>query len=143
VGGIIKKVALARFARTLGTMLTSGVPILDALQICAKTANNAVVEGELSLVRTSISEGGSLVDPIADSPLFPPMVVQMIRVGETTGALDSMLHKIADFYEDEVDNSVQALKQLIEPAMIVILGVLIGALVVAMYLPIFKLGTVI
>ncbi|MCB0359444.1 MAG: type II secretion system F family protein [Bdellovibrionales bacterium] len=142
-GEIIRKVAVARFTRTLGTMLSSGVPILDALQICGRTAGNKVVEQEIGRVRISISEGKSIVEPLFNSVIFPPMVVQMISVGEQTGALDAMLQKIADFYEDEVDNAVNALKQLIEPIMILVLGTLVGGLVIAMYLPIFKLGTVI
>ena len=142
-GDIIRKVAVARFARTLGTMMSSGVPILDALHICSKTAGNKVVEREVSRVRQSISEGKSIAEPLQDSAIFPPMVVQMIAVGESTGALDAMLSKVADFYEDEVENAVTAMKQLIEPLMILILGTIIGGLVVAMYLPIFKLGSVI
>ncbi len=142
-GGLARKVAVARFSRTLGTMLSSGVPILDALNICGRTAGNKVVEKEVSRVRVSISEGKSIADPLLDSAIFPPMVVQMISVGESTGALDAMLQKVADFYEDEVENAVNAMKQLIEPLMIMILGTLVGGLVVAMYLPIFQLGTVI
>lgn len=139
-GGIIKKVAVARFSRTLGTMMSSGVPILDALAICAKTAGNKVVEKEVGRVRAAISEGKSIAEPLTDSAVFPPMVVQMIAVGESTGALDAMLQKVADFYEDEVENAVNGMKQLIEPLMILILGGLVGGLVVAMYLPIFQMG---
>jgi len=142
-GEIIRKVAVARFSRTLGTMLSSGVPILDALYICARTAGNSVVERDVQRARVAISEGKSMVEPLSSSVVFPQMVVSMIGVGESTGALDAMLSKIADFYEDEVDNAVTAMKQLIEPLMILILGVIIGALVVAMYLPIFRMGTVI
>lgn len=142
-GDIIRKVAVARFARTLGTMMSSGVPILDALHICSRTAGNKVVEKEVNRVRLSISEGKSIAEPLANSVIFPSMVVQMIAVGESTGALDAMLSKVADFYEDEVENAVTAMKQLIEPIMILVLGTLIGGLVVAMYLPIFKLGSVI
>lgn len=142
-GDIIKKVAVARFTRTLGTMLSSGVPILDALNICARTAGNKVVERDVQRARVTISEGKSMIEPLAESPVFPPMVVQMIGVGESTGALDAMLQKIADFYEDEVDNAVSAMKQLIEPIMILVLGVIVGGLVVAMYLPIFKMGSVV
>ena len=142
-GEIIRKVAVARFSRTMGTMLSSGVPILDALYICARTAGNFVVERDVQRARVAISEGKSMVEPLSSSVVFPPMVVSMIGVGESTGALDAMLSKIADFYEDEVDNAVTAMKQLIEPLMILILGVIIGALVVAMYLPIFRMGTVI
>ncbi|MCO6431471.1 MAG: type II secretion system F family protein [Deltaproteobacteria bacterium] len=142
-GDIIRKVAVARFTRTLGTMISSGVPILEALNICARTAGNKVVERDVLRARIAISEGKSMVEPLAESVVFPPMVVQMIGVGESTGALDAMLQKIADFYEDEVDNAVGAMKQLIEPIMILVLGVIIGALVIAMYLPIFKMGSVV
>lgn len=142
-GNIIKKVAVARFTRTLGTMISSGVSILDALNICSRTAGNKVVERDVQRARVSISEGKSMSEPLSESPVFPPMVVSMIGVGESTGALDAMLQKIADFYEDEVDNAVTAMKQLIEPLMILILGVIIGGLVVAMYLPIFKMGSVV
>lgn len=142
-GDIIRKVAVSRFTRTLSTMLSSGVPILDALLICAKTSGNKVVEHEINQVRVGISEGKPIASPLQDSLIFPPMVVQMIAVGESTGALDAMLSKIADFYDDEVNNAVNGMKQLIEPLMILILGTLVGGLVIAMYLPIFKLGSVI
>ncbi len=142
-GDIIRKVAVARFTRTLGTMLSSGVPILEALNICAKTAGNKVVERDVQRARVSISEGKSMTEPLAQSAVFPPMVVQMIAVGESTGALDAMLQKIADFYEEEVDNAVGAMKQLIEPLMILFLGTVVGGLVIAMYLPIFKMGAVV
>lgn len=142
-GDIIKKVAVARFTRTLGTMVSSGVPILDALNICARTAGNKIVERDVLRARVGISEGKSIVEPLSESVVFPPMVIQMIAVGEQTGALDAMLQKIADFYEDEVDNAVGAMKQLIEPVMILFLGVTIGGLVIAMYLPIFKLGSIV
>ncbi len=142
-GDIIKKVAVARFTRTLSTMISSGVPILDALSICGKTAGNKVVERDVMRARVSISEGKSMVAPLNDSAVFPPMVVQMISVGESTGSMDAMLQKIADFYESEVDNAVGAMKSLIEPIMILFLGAIIGGLVIAMYLPIFKLGSVV
>jgi type IV pilus assembly protein PilC len=142
-GDLIRKVAVARFSRTLSTMVSSGVPILDALAICARTAGNKVVETEITKVRISISEGKTIAEPLQLSSIFPPMVVSMISVGESTGALDAMLGKIADFYDDEVDNAVQGMKQLIEPIMILVLGTLVGGLVVAMYLPIFKLGSVV
>ncbi len=142
-GDILRKVAVARFTRTLGTMISSGVPILDALNICAKTAGNRVVESDVQRCRVSISEGKSIVDPLSESVVFPTMVISMIGVGESTGQLDAMLQKIADFYEDEVDNAVAAMKQLIEPLMILFLGVLIGGLVVSMYLPIFKMGSIV
>lgn len=142
-GDIIRKVAVARFTRTLGTMVSSGVPILEALNICARTAGNKVVEKDVMRARVAISEGKSMMEPLSESIVFPPMVVQMIGVGEQTGALDAMLQKIADFYEDEVDTAVGAMKQLIEPIMILVLGIIIGTLVIAMYLPIFKMGSVV
>ena len=142
-GDIIRKVAVARLTRTLATMISSGVPILEALDICSKTAGNIVVEKDIQRCRVSISEGKNMVDPLSESVVFPPMVVSMIGVGESTGSLDAMLQKIADFYEDEVDNAVGAMKQLIEPLMILFLGVIIGGLVIAMYLPIFKMGAVV
>lgn len=142
-GDIIRKVAVARFTRTLGTMLGSGVPILEALLICSKTAGNYVVERDVRQARISISEGQSMLEPLSESTVFPPMVVSMIGVGESTGNMDAMLNKIADFYEEEVDNAVGAMKQLIEPIMILVLGVLIGGLVIAMYLPIFKMGSIV
>lgn len=142
-GDIIRKVAVARFTRTLGTMISSGVPILEALNICARTAGNKVVERDVQRARLAISEGKSMVEPLSESVVFPAMVTQMIGVGESTGALDAMLQKVADFYEDEVDNAVTAMKQLIEPVMILILGTIVGGLVVAMYLPIFKMGSVV
>ena len=141
-GDLIRKVAVARFTRTLGTMLSSGVPILMALNICSKTAGNKVVEVTVQKTRVAISEGKQMADTLSESNVFPPMVTQMIGVGETSGALDKMLEKVAIFYEEEVDNAVGALKQLIEPLMILFLGVIIGGLVIAMYLPIFKLGAV-
>lgn len=142
-GDIIRKVAVSRFTRTMGTMVTSGVPILDALNICGRTAGNKVVEREISRVRVGISEGRTIAEPLVNSAIFPPMVVQMIAVGESTGSLDAMLQKVADFYEDEVNNAVNGMKQLIEPLMILILGTIVGGLVIAMYLPIFKLGSVV
>ena len=141
-GDLIRKTAIARFARTLGTLVSSGVPILDALTITGRTAGNKIVEGAIYATRTSISEGKTIAEPLIESKVFPAMVCQMIAVGETTGALDQMLQKIADFYEDEVDNAVANLTSLMEPMVILFLGVVIGGLVVAMYLPIFKLGSV-
>jgi type IV pilus assembly protein PilC len=142
-GNIIKKVSVARFTRTLGTMVSSGVPIMDALTICAKTSGNKVVERDVLRARIAISEGKTMVEPLETSSVFPPMVVQMIGVGEQTGCLDAMLAKVADFYEEEVDTAVASMKQLIEPIMILVLGTIIGALVIAMYLPIFKMGSVV
>jgi type IV pilus assembly protein PilC len=143
VGSTLRKIIVARFTRTLGTLLASGVPILDALDICAKTAGNKVVEHALMRAKAKISEGHNMADPLAESKVFPTMVVQMIGVGEQTGAMDAMLQKIADFYEEEVDAAVTGLTSLIEPVMMAFLGVVVGGLIIAMYLPIFKLaGTV-
>ncbi len=141
-GDLIRKSAIARFARTLGTLVSSGVPILDALTITGRTAGNKIIEEAIYATRSSISEGKTIAEPLIASKVFPPMVCQMIAVGETTGALDQMLQKIADFYEDEVDNAVANLTALMEPMVILLLGGLIGGLVVSMYLPIFKLGSV-
>ena len=143
IGMLLRKIAVARFCRTLATLTSSGVPILDGLEITARTSGNAVIEDAIMAVRKAVEEGKTLSGPLADSKVFPPMVCQMIAVGETTGALDSMLSKIADFYDDEVDNMVANLMSLLEPAVILFLGVVIGGLVVAMYLPIFRLGSVI
>jgi type IV pilus assembly protein PilC len=142
-GDLIRKAAVARFTRTLSTLLGSGVPVLDALYITGKTAGNKVVEQAVLASRQSISQGKTLVEPLTASGVFPPMVCQMINVGETTGALDAMLSKIADFYDDEVDNAVANLTSLMEPLVIVFLGVVIGGLVVAMYLPIFQMGAIV
>ncbi len=142
-GNLLKKTALARFTRTLGTMLKSGVPILDALNIVAKSSGNVIVEGVVLDARASIAEGQTIAEPLAETDLFPPMVVQMISVGEATGALDSMLEKIADFYDDEVDTAVAALTSMLEPMLMVFLGGTIGGMVIAMYLPIFKMASVI
>lgn len=140
-GPLIKKVAVAKFTRTLGTMITSGVPIMDGLEITAKTAGNKVVENGIVAVRKAISEGKSMAEPLHDTGIFPGMVVQMISVGEATGALDQMLSKIADFYDEEVDTAVEALTSALEPMLMVFLGGLIGFVVVAMYLPIFKMAS--
>jgi type IV pilus assembly protein PilC len=139
-GELLRKVAVAKFTRTMGTMLASGVAILEALDIVAKTAGNRTVEKAIYNVRSGIAEGRTMADPLAESGVFPPMVCQMIGVGESTGALDAMLEKIADFYDEEVDQAVENLTALIEPFMLVFLGVTIGGLVVAMYLPIFKMA---
>ncbi len=140
LGPVLRKVVVARFTRTMGTLLASGVPILDALEICAKTAGNAVVQAGIMFARAQISEGKDMATPLAQTALMPPMVVQMIGVGEQTGALDTMLSKIADFYEEEVDVAVAAMTSLIEPMMMVFLGAVIGGMVVAMYLPIFEMA---
>jgi len=143
IGDLIRKVAVARFTRTLGTMIQSGVPLLDGLDIVARTAGNKTVESAILKTRASIAEGRTIADPLSESGVFPSMVVQMIAVGESTGALDAMLTKIADFYDEEVDAAVEALTSLIEPFLMIFLGGTIGGLVIAMYLPIFKLaGTV-
>jgi type IV pilus assembly protein PilC len=139
-GELIRKVAVAKFSRTMGTMLASGVAILEALDIVAKTAGNRSVEKAIYSVRSGIAEGRTMADPLEESGVFPAMVCQMIGVGESTGALDAMLEKIADFYDEEVDQAVDNLTALIEPFMLVFLGVTIGGLVVAMYLPIFKMA---
>ena len=139
-GDLIRKVAVARFCRTLGTMVSSGVPILDGLEICAKTAGNMIIENAVLKARQSISEGRTIAEPIAEAKVFPEMVCQMISVGENTGALDIMLGKIADFYDDEVDQSVDNLTSMMEPLIMVFLGVFVGGFVVAMYLPIFSMA---
>jgi len=142
-GVLIRKVAVARFTRTLGTMLSSGVPILDGLDVVAATAGNSVVEKAIRNARLSISEGRPVAEPLAETRVFPPMVTQMIAVGEATGALDTMLAKIADFYDEEVDSAVGVLTSMLEPLLILFLGVTIGGLLVAMYLPIFQLADVV
>jgi type IV pilus assembly protein PilC len=143
VGDLIRKASVAKFTRTLGTLITSGVPILEGLAITAKTAGNKVVEAVIVGARQSISEGKTVADPLSKSDVFPKMVIHMISVGESTGALDAMLGKIADFYEEEVDQAVATLTSLLEPMMMCFLGVVIGFIVVAMYLPIFKMGSVV
>jgi type IV pilus assembly protein PilC len=139
-GELLKKVAVARFTRTLGTMIASGVPILDGLDIVSRTAGNMVIEEELQRTRSSISEGKTIAEPLQESKVFPGMVVQMIAVGEETGAMETMLAKIADFYDDEVDAAVAGLTSLLEPLMMVFLGGSIGTILIAMYLPIFKIA---
>jgi len=139
LGGILRKVAVARFCRTLSTLLSSGVPILDGLDITARTSGNAIIERAILKTRTGIERGETVSGPLKDTNVFPSMVVQMINVGETTGALDTMLSKIADFYEEEVDSAVAGLLTLLEPVMIAFLGVVVGGIVIAMYMPIFDL----
>jgi len=141
-GSLIRKVAIAKFTRTLGTMLSSGVPILEGLDIVARTAGNKIIEKAILKTKMSIGEGKTIAEPLGASGVFPPMVVQMISVGESTGALDSMLSKIADFFDDEVDAAVAALTSLLEPLLMVFLGSAIGAIVVAMYLPIFQMASI-
>jgi type IV pilus assembly protein PilC len=138
-GGLLRKIAVARFCRTLGTLLSSGVAILESLEITARTAGNAVLEEAIFKVRKEVEEGKTLAEPLARTEQFPPMVCQMIGVGEQTGAMDAMLSKVADFYEDEVDAGIEGMMALLEPVMIAFLGVVIGVIVVAMYLPMFSL----
>ena len=139
-GSLLRKVAVARFTRTLGTMIASGVPILDGLEIVSKTAGNVIIEEALDKVRTGISEGRTIAEPLGESGVFPGMVVQMIAVGEETGAMETMLSKVADFYDDEVDGAVDALTAMLEPIMMVGLGGTVGSMLIAMYLPIFKIA---
>lgn len=142
-GLLIRKVAVARFCSTLGTMISSGVPILDALEITAKTAGNRIIENAIMNTRTAISEGRTIAEPLMETGIFPGMVVRMIAVGEATGALDAMLAKIAEFYDEEVDAAVEALTQLMEPIMIVFLGGVCGGMVISMYLPVFSMAGVV
>ncbi|MFP4398368.1 MAG: type II secretion system F family protein [Desulfonatronovibrio sp.] len=141
-GPLLRKVAVARFSRTLSTMISSGVPILSALDIVSRTSGNKTVELGVQEAKKSISEGQTLAEPLEETGIFPPMVIHMISIGEATGALDNMLGKVADFYDDEVDVAVETLTSLMEPIMIVVLGVIVGGLVVSMYLPIFQIGDV-
>ncbi len=140
LGPVMRKIAVARFTRTLGTLLSSGVPILDAMDIVSKSAGNMIVAKAISHARVKISEGMDISSPLMETGVFPPMVVQMIGVGEQTGAMDDMLQKIADFYEEEVDAGVSALTALLEPIMLVVLGGIVGGLLIAMYLPIFEVA---
>lgn len=143
MGDLIRKVAVARFSQNMSILLSSGVPILDGLAITAKTAGNKVVERAIMSARVSISQGKTVAEPLTESKIFPPMVCQMVAIGENTGALDAMLKKVADFYEDEVDNAVANLTSLMEPMIMVFLGVILGGLVISMYLPIFQLGSLV
>jgi type IV pilus assembly protein PilC len=143
IGDLLRKVAVARFSQNMSILLSSGVPILDGLAITAKTAGNRVVEKAIMDARVSISQGKTVAEPLTESKIFPPMVCQMVAIGENTGALDAMLNKIADFYEEEVDNSVANLTSLMEPLIMVVLGVILGGLVISMYLPIFQLGSLV
>lgn len=142
-GPLLRKVAVAKFARTFGTMVSSGVPILEALEIVARSAGNKVIEKAIVKARSSISQGKTIAEPLSESKVFPVMVTQMIQVGESSGELDTMLGKIADFYDDEIDAAVGTLTSMLEPVLMVILGGLVGGLVIAMYLPIFKMAAVI
>jgi type IV pilus assembly protein PilC len=139
IGLLLRKIAVARFTRTLGTLITSGVPILEGLSITAKTSGNAVLEEALMKVRKAIEEGRTIVDPLRESGVFPNMVVQMIGVGEATGAMDAMLQKIADFYEDEVDSATKDMLAMLEPIIIGLLGVMIGGIVISLYMPLFSM----
>src|SRR5436309_1179974 len=139
LGVILRKIAVARFCRTLSTLISSGVPILDGLEITARTAGNSIVEDSVMVTRKSIERGETISAPLKETRVFPPMVTQMIGVGEATGALDTMLSKIADFYEEEVDAAVAGLLTLLEPIMIAVLGIVVGGIVIAMYMPIFDL----
>ena len=143
IGDVVQKVALARFSRTLSTLVASGVDIIQALEITGSTAGNYVIEESLANVRTRVHEGARISAPLAEDPIFPPMVSQMVKIGEETGELDKMLSKIADFYEDEVDASIQSLTSIIEPILMIGVGVMVGTIVIAMYLPMFKLLTLI
>jgi type IV pilus assembly protein PilC len=140
MGSLIQRVSVAKFTRTLGTLMTSGVPILEGLLIVSRTAGNKIVEDAILATRQSVTEGKTLAEPLSKAKVFPPMVTQMIAVGEATGALDNMLNKIADFYDDEVDSAVAALTSLLEPMLMVFLGVTVGFVIVAMYMPIFQMG---
>lgn len=139
-GSLLRKVAVAKFTRTLGTMIASGVPLLDALEVVSKAANNAIIEEAILFTRDKISEGSSMAEPLAKTGVFPGMVVQMIGVGESTGAMDTMLQKVADFYEDEVEVAVGSLTKLLEPLMMVFIGGIVGTVIVAMYLPVFEIA---
>jgi type IV pilus assembly protein PilC len=140
IGPVLRKSAVARFTRTFGTLLSSGVPILDAMDIVARTAGNIIIEEAILEVKQKVSEGKDVATPLMQTRVFPPMVVQMIGVGEQTGQMDQMLQKIADFYEEEVDVAVAAMTSLMEPLMIVVLGGIVGVILIAMYMPIFQLA---
>ena len=143
IGDVVQKVALARFSRSLSTLVAAGVDIISALEITGTTAGNYVIEESLADVRTQVHEGARISDPLIEDPIFPPMVGQMIKIGEETGELDKMLGKIADFYEDEVDASIQALTSIIEPILMIGVGIMVGMIVIAMYMPMFKMLTLI
>jgi type IV pilus assembly protein PilC len=139
----VRKLAVARFSRTLGTLITSGVPILQAIEITGQAAGNAVIEKAMQDVQTSVKEGQSITAPLSKVSIFPPMVTQMISVGEETGSLDAMLSKIADFYEDEVNASIKSLTSILEPVLMLGVGVIVGTVVISMYLPIFNMMNII
>jgi type IV pilus assembly protein PilC len=139
LGDVLRKIGVSRFTRTLATLLTSGVPILEGLDITAKTSGNAILEDTIYVLRQRIEEGGTMADPMRQSGFFPPMVTQMVSVGESTGELDTMLVKVADYYEEEVDLVVANLLTILEPLLMAFLGVVVGGIVISMYLPLFKL----
>jgi type IV pilus assembly protein PilC len=143
IGSVVRKIAMARFSRTLSTLIASGVDIMRALEITAQTSGNWVVEAETMKIRERVRDGAPIAQPMVDSPIFPPMVGQMVKIGEETGELEKMLSKVADFYEDEVDASIQALTSIIEPLMMIGVGVMVGIIVISMYLPMFKLLTLV
>jgi len=143
LGDLLRKVAVARFSQNMALLLSSGVPILDGLAITGKTAGNKVVEKAIMESRLSISKGNTVAEPLRESKIFPPLVCQMVAVGESTGGLDTMLRKVAELYEEEVDDAVNNLMAMMEPAIMVVLGVILGGLVVAMYLPIFQMGSLV
>jgi type IV pilus assembly protein PilC len=143
IGDVVQKIALARFSRTLSTLVAAGVDIITALEITGGTAGNWVLEKSLVTIRERVHEGVPISEPLADDPIFPPMVSQMVKIGEETGELDKMLGKVADFYEDEVDASIQSLTSIIEPILMIGVGVMVGTIVISMYLPMFKLLTLI
>jgi len=143
IGDVVQKIALARFSRTLSTLVAAGVDIITALEITGGTAGNWVIEQSLATIRERVHEGVPISEPLADDPVFPPMVSQMVKIGEETGELDKMLGKVADFYEDEVDASIQSLTSIIEPVLMIGVGAMVGTIVISMYLPMFKLLTLI
>ena len=143
IGDVVHKIALARFSRTLSTLVSSGVDIIRALEITGATSGNWVVEEALANIRTRVHEGVPISQPLQEDPVFPPMVGQMVKIGEETGELDEMLGKVADFYEDEVDSSIQSLTSIIEPVLMIGVGVMVGTIVIAMYMPMFKMLTLI
>ena len=143
IGDVVHKIALARFSRTLSTLVSSGVDIIKALEITGATSGNWVVEESLADIRTRVHEGVPISQPLQEDPVFPPMVGQMVKIGEETGELDGMLGKVADFYEDEVDSSIQSLTSIIEPILMIGVGIMVGTIVISMYLPMFKMLTLI
>ncbi|MFL5936106.1 MAG: type II secretion system F family protein, partial [Gaiellaceae bacterium] len=143
IGDVVLKVAMARFSRTLGTLVAAGVDIISALEITGTTSGNWVVEQALVDVREQVHEGVTMAEPLIGNPVFPPMVSQMVKIGEETGELEKMLGKIADFYEDEVDSSIQTLTSIIEPIMMIGVGIMVGIIIISMYLPMFKMLTLI